>query len=160
MEFERVKLCRNRLEIELPCGFVDMPDYLAKRKFPSKFRPPVILMSKDTMVTYSFHLMDVLLSDAELMEATKGFYLNMKKNTASGRFDEIQIIEREGGKVAAFSYEAAAMDADIFGVIYVTGIEGKLLYGAFNCIQPEREKWEGIAYYSVSSIREVNKDED
>lgn len=50
MVYEKVKLFRKQMEILIPEGFKDMPDYVAKKKYPSKHRPPVILMDKNNMV--------------------------------------------------------------------------------------------------------------
>lgn len=161
MHFETVKLFRSRMEAEIPGNFVDMPDYIAKKKYPSKHRPPVILMSKDASVNYSFHLMDVPLNQEEMMEAGNGFYLNMKKLTPMGHFDELKEIAREdGSKVACFAYEAPTINEDIFGIIYVTEIGGKLLYGGFNCILKDKEIWEEAAFHTIRSIKEVEQSED
>ena len=46
MVYEKVKLFRKQMEILIPEGFKDMPDYVAKKKYPSKHRPPVILIEK------------------------------------------------------------------------------------------------------------------
>ncbi|MBO5488043.1 MAG: hypothetical protein J5988_14155 [Eubacterium sp.] len=160
MEFECVKLFRKRMEIQIPSGFVDMPDYIAKKKYPSKFRPPVILMSKDTLINYSFNLLEIPLPQDELVNATKGLYSNMKRNTPAGHFGEINVTGRENGQVAWFDYEAPTADDDIYGVIYVTGIAGKLMYGAFNCMLQEKATWEDVVIHSISSIKESGENED
>ena len=161
MYFETVKLFRSRIEVEIPCDFVDMPDYVAKKKYPSKHRPPVILMSRDTAINYSFNLMDVPLKQEDMMRAGDGFYINMKKMTPTGCFEDLQEITREDGmKVVSFSYEAPAVDEDIFGIIYLTAIRGKLLYGGFNCLLRDRQIWEDTAFHTIRSIREVEQSEN
>lgn len=35
MVYEKVKLFRKQMEILIPEGFKDMPDYVAKKKYPS-----------------------------------------------------------------------------------------------------------------------------
>ena len=49
MVYEKVKLFRKQMEILIPEGFKDMPDYVARKKYPSKHRPPVILMDKNNI---------------------------------------------------------------------------------------------------------------
>ena len=53
MVYEKVKLFRKQMEILIPEGFKDMPDYVARKKYPSKHRPPVILMDKNNMVNFT-----------------------------------------------------------------------------------------------------------
>ena len=36
MVYEKVKLFRKQMEILIPEGFKDMPDYVARKKYPSK----------------------------------------------------------------------------------------------------------------------------
>ena len=154
---KNVTLFDGRVEIRLPEGFVDMPQDIAKRKYPSKYRPPVILMSKDTLVNYGFHLVDFPLPKEQISKAIGGFLWNAKRVKPAAHFSEIQYIDKADGQVAFFSYDAAAADADIFQIIFVTDIEGKVLYGIFNCLIQERENWEEIALSSIKSIKEVGK---
>lgn len=155
--FETIKLFRGRMEIRLPEGFVDMPDYLAKRKYPSKYRPPVILMSKDTLVNYGFQLTEAPLAGKQLRDAIEGFLYQSRRIMPAAHFGEIQYTDRVDGQVAYFSYEVPAADTDIFQITYITDIEGKLLHGMFNCLSQERENWEETALSSIRSVKEVNK---
>ncbi len=154
-DFETVKLFRGRMSVALPPDFKDMPDYIAKKKYPSKFRPPVIMMNKDTTVNYLFHLMEQSLPRAELANAAKGFYSNIKRTCPKGRFDEIKMIDRADGKAAWFAYDAPAIDAELFHVAYLTDIEGKLMYGAFNCLLEDKDIWADHVLYSIASIQEA-----
>lgn len=155
--FETVRLFRGQMEIGLPEGFVDMPDYLAKKKYPSKYRPPVILMSKDALVNYGFRLTEFPLAKTQLTRAIEEFLQNSKRVMPAAHFSEIRYIDRAGGQTAYFSYDVPTADTDIFQIIYVTDIEGKLLHGIFNCLLQERENWEEIALSSIRSVKEVRK---
>lgn len=155
--FETIKLFRGRMEISLPEGFVDMPDYLAKKKYPSKYRPPVILMSRDSLVNYSFQLTEASLSRTQLPDAIEGFLYNSRKIMPTAQFSKIQYADRVNGQVAYYSYEVSAADTDIFQITYITDIDGKLLHGMFNCLLQERENWEETALSSIRSVKEVGK---
>ena len=72
MVYEKVKLFRKQMEILIPEGFKDMPDYVARKKYPSKHRPPVILMDKNNMVNFTFHLMDMALAEGQLKKGGRG----------------------------------------------------------------------------------------
>ena len=79
MVYEKVKLFRKQMEILIPEGFKDMPDYVARKKYPSKHRPPLILMDKNNMVNFTFHLMDMTLAEGQLNKAAEGFVKSMKQ---------------------------------------------------------------------------------
>ncbi len=72
-----------------------------------------------------------------------------------GRFDEINMIDRINGQAAWFSYITQVLDADLFQIAYITDIEGKLMYGVFNCLAEDKDNWFDNALYSITSIREV-----
>lgn len=156
--FETVRLFRGRMEISLPEGFVDMPDYLAKRKYPSRYRPPLILMSGDTLVNYGFQLTETPLAKVQLTEAIEGFLYSSRRIMPAARFGTVQYIDRADGQTAYYSYEVAAADTDIFQITYITDIDGKLLHGMFNCLLQEKERWERAALKSIGSIKEVSRE--
>ena len=160
MVYEKVKLFRKQMEILIPEGFKDMPDYVAKKKYPSKHRPPVILMDKNNMVYFTFHLMDMALAEGQLKKAAEGFVKSMKQVYVNAKFQELQYGERnDGGKIAWLAYETMAIDADIFNIMFITPLEGKLLYGSFNCILGMQDEWEEFAMYCIRTITKVEEEQ-
>lgn len=155
IEFRDVKMFRGRMTIALPKNFKDMPDYIAKKKYPSKFRPPIIITSEDTLVNYLFNLVERPLPKSEICNAARGLYDNVKRTQPMGKFSEIDVADRVNGKVAWFSYYTQAVDADLFQIAYLTDIDGKLMYGAFNCLTEHKAGWFDNVLYSIMSIRET-----
>lgn len=155
LEFEEIRLFRGRMSILLPENFKDMPDYLAKKKYPSKHRPSVIMTSEDTLVNYLFNLMEQPLPKSEIQNAAKGLYDSLKRTQPMGRFDKINMVDRVNGQAAWFFYYTKVLDAELFQIAYITDIHGKLMYGAFNCLAEEEDNWFENALYSIRSIREV-----
>lgn len=159
MAFEKVKLFRKQMEIFLPEGFKDMPDYIAKKKYPSKHRPPMILMNEDNCVNFTFHLMDVALAENQLEKAADGFAKSMKQVYTNAKFQELQYGKRnDGSKMAWLSYESMAIDADMFNIMFITSLDGKMLYGSFNCILEMQKDWEEIALYCIRSIKQTEEE--
>lgn len=160
MNFEPVKLFRGRMEVLLPENLKDMPDYLAKRKYPSKHRPPVILMNEDNTVNYSFHLMETPLPQSQIEKAMAGMVKGLRKAMPQAKFEEVQYEEGQEGKIAWAAYENEVMDGRLFYIVFVTSLDGKLLYGAFNCPVEMREEWEKYALYSMKSIKKTGGNEE
>lgn len=50
IRYRPVSLFEGRMEIMLPEGFREMPEEMAKWKYPSIYRPPIIMMSEDMRV--------------------------------------------------------------------------------------------------------------
>lgn len=158
-KYEKVKLFRNRMEIVLPEGFKDMPDYLAKRKYPSKHRPPVIMMDKNNIVNFTFNLTDAVLAENQIKKAAEGFAKSIKQVCRSAKIQELQYGERsDGNKIAWLPYENMAVDADIFNIMFLTPLDGKLLSGSFNCILEVQKEWEGTAMYCIRSIEQTKEE--
>ena len=51
-----------------------------------------------------------------------------------------------------------AIDADIFNIMFITPLEGKMLYGSFNCILGMQDEWEKIAMYCIRTIKKVEEE--
>ena len=153
--FESRELFRRRMKISLPNHFTDMPDYLAKKKYPSKYRPPLIMMDEDTTVNYLFNLLETCLPKTEIGKATDGLYKNLKRVYPNGRFDKVNFIDRQNGIVAWFSYETKVTDDELFQIAYVTDIDGKVMNGAFNCQLGNKDFWFDKVLYSIRSIEDL-----
>lgn len=154
MNLEQIRLFRGRMAVSLPEGFRDMPDYLARKKYPSKYRPPVILMDAQNLVNVTFHLMEQPLPETQLEKAMKALVRNLKQTFPQANFDEITYADRKGGRVAWIPYAGMAMDADIFYIVFLTPLNGKVLYGSFNCPLEMRGQWEDVAVNIIGSIVE------
>ena len=51
-----------------------------------------------------------------------------------------------------------ALDADIFNIMFITPLEGTLLYGSFKCILGMQDEWEEIAMYCIRTVSYTNLD--
>ena len=51
-----------------------------------------------------------------------------------------------------------AIDADMFNIMFITSLDGKMLYGSFNCILEMQKDWEEIAMYCIRSIKQTEED--
>ena len=158
VNYEQIKLFRGRMKILLPENLKDMPDYLAKKKYPSKHRPPVILMNEDNTVNYSFHLMENPLPENQLEKAMGGMIKGLKKAMPQAEFEKTSYVEENGKKIAWTAYENEVLDGRLFFIVFMTPVDGKVLYGAFNCPAKMREEWEEHALYSIKSITEAGGD--
>ena len=89
--------------------------------------------------------MDMTLAEGQLKKAAEGFVKSMKQVYVNAKFQELQYGERnDGGKIAWLVYETMAIDADIFNIMFITSLEGKLLYGSFNCILGMQDEWKKL----------------
>ncbi len=152
VRYELVSLFEGRMEIMLPEGFREMPEEMAKWKYPSIYRPPIIMMSGDTRVNCYFCLMDVPLPAEETVRAAEGLRTNIKRNQTVEWTGEV--VEKPDGKAAWFTYENRTLDENAWNMVFVTGIGGKLVYGGFNCPRGEEQEWAGRAEYSISTIQD------
>lgn len=156
IRYRPVSLFEGRMEIMLPEGFREMPEEMAKWKYPSIYRPPIIMMSEDMRVNCYFNLMDVPLPVEETARAAEGMRVNIKRNQTVEWVGEL--VEEPDGQAAWFAYENRTLDENVWNMVFVTNIGGKLVYGGFNCPKGEEQVWAGRAEYSISTIQDKTEE--
>lgn len=158
--FEKIKLFRNQMEVLLPIGFCEMPDYIARKKYPSKYRPPVILMDKDNLVNFTFNLTQTPLVESQFQKAAEGFEKTFRQTYPNAKFQELWHMKGKGEQLAILPYESMAMDVDLFNIAFFTSVKNKVLCGSFNCILDMKGSWEETAIHCISSIQEIKEEKD
>lgn len=152
IHFHAIKILEEKAEVMLPDTFVDMPINLAKLKYMSEQRPQIIKTSLDTTVNFTFSLYDIQFSEKDIDSIIHQFKELIQKVNPAYVFDEI-IVEQER-QVGWFDFKSYGIDEQIYNIVYVKPIEGRLLHGVFNCMYRDSAEWRDTALQVIYSIRD------
>ena len=154
VEFTSENLFDEQVEIVLPTSFIDMPQAVAKVKYPSEYRPPIIKTSLDGTANFTFNLFDILIEGSDgLEEVAAHFQLVLKQVNPILKIYNYNEMICEGQSYRLFSYKSYGLDMQMYNLMCVTPIRDKVLQGCFSCPYEEHELWEQIAQQIFLSIR-------
>lgn len=153
--FERVALFEDQMSIILPKSFQDMPEHMAKMKYPSEQRPQVIKTNADGSINFTFSIFDAEIKPEQIKAAKDGFQMIIKQMQPSNVFFEDMDEELGTTMLGWFDFKGFALDAQIYNLMYVSSIGGKILHGIFNCIYEDSEMWKPIACQVMRSVEDL-----
>lgn len=154
IEFKLVHLFENTLDIMLPSSFIDMPMAVAKVKYPSEQRPQIIKTSLSGRENFTFNLYNTPIEDPKrIREVSEQFQAVLKQINQSVRISEITAPEKNKA-LLMFSYKSVGIDAQIYNLVCMTSLKGKLLQETFSCLYDFHEQWKTIATEVFLSTKE------
>ena len=87
IEFRDTPLFQEKMSILLPASFVDMPQKIARLKYPSE-RPQIIKTDLLGSTNFAFNLFDKAIQPAQMKSAADGMKLILKKVNPANVFYE------------------------------------------------------------------------
>lgn len=156
IHFKEAVLFDGRMRIMLPDTFVDMPSSIVKVKYPSEQRPQIIKTSLDTTVNFTFSLFSQEFEEKHIKSAIEQFREIIRKVNPAFLFYDL-IIEEEK-KLGWFDFKSYGLDEQIYNIMYVTPVEGKMLHGIFNCMYRDVMEWKTAVRQIMMSIVDCTKE--
>lgn len=158
VEFEPCKLFKDKMQILLPKTFVDMPEKIAKIKYPSQQRPQIIKTDLLGSTNFSFSLFNQKVKKEELHEVAKTFEIIIKKTNPANVFYEKNTENIGNLRLSWFDFKGYAIDCQIYYIYYVTSIGGNLLHGIFSCVTTDVEAYKEVAFLVIKSIQDLSEE--
>jgi len=131
----------DAFSIMLPVSMKEMPEIYAKIKYPSEFRPQVILTTQDLSVNMGFTLYpeELWADNDNMMELIRYIQSAIKRSDPSCRmYPCVNLKEVQGGY---FAFRSHAMDSDLYNVMMIAAVGENLVQGSFNCYYRDYQKW-------------------
>ena len=158
MVIQQSKLVRKsvlggELSILLPDYFNLMAKELVEIKYPSGNRPTEIYSDEQGGVSIGFsHTQNQMELEQlpELMPAFIEQFSNMYPTIKWGKTETKKI---NGLNCVVLEFETPAIDTEIYNLMGVTVLDGRMLIFTFNCIVPVRSEWEEKANQIINSIK-------
>jgi hypothetical protein len=150
--FVLVSLFEGKTIMRLPETFIEMPEEIAKIKYPMEQRPQIILTSPDTSVNFAFNYFDQIMLEQDVEKATAAFHKVIKRVHPSARVYPYQIKPLGETKIGWFDFKTAGIDEPAYTVMAVTPVASKMLHIIFNCPARVSREWRPVAVQALFSI--------
>ena len=141
----------------LPEGFVDMLPEMARIKYPSEQRPREIRMNGDGTVNFTFSLFEAELEEQQIEDALGQFKSVIRKVNPAFVFYDLAVEKDKA--LGWFDFKSYGFDEQIYNVMYITPIEGKLMHGIFNCLYRDILEWKEPVHQIMMSVTDLTQRE-
>lgn len=158
VDFERKTLFQEKLSIILPVSFVDLPADMAKVKYTSQQRPQIIKTSLDTTVNLGLSMTDIKIYEEQIKTLKNQAQEALKRLNPAFVFYESKV-ETKNVPLGWFEFKSYGLDTDVYNLMFVSRIEGKMLHGIFNCDYDDALEWREAARQMMYSVTDLSKEE-
>ncbi|MDR2088486.1 MAG: hypothetical protein LBP73_03920 [Clostridiales Family XIII bacterium] len=155
LHFERVGLYEDLFSVMLPKSYTDMPEALAKLKYPAENRPAVIKTNDDTTVNFAFAYYAQAFSEDRVESAVKAFLSGMRRANPGAKFFETRFLKTEKQvRFGYFDFMTTAFDADMYQLFAFVPVRGSFLHGIFNAPAELMRTWNPVVLQVMRSIED------
>jgi hypothetical protein len=144
--FERVSLFDGKLRIYLPEDFSEMPEEIARIKYPSSDRPKIIVSDERGAATFTFGIVESPLDKASLSSLVFEMRTMLHSLNPSWIFFEKEEGEDPKPNAESFSYKSTAADGTVYNLMFFAPADEKTMMGTFSCPYGEHEAWESVLH--------------
>ena len=158
-KFANAKLFDKQMEIMLPESFGIMPDSYVEIKYPSQFRPQIILTKADLSVNLGFTLFAQKASEEELEGLAIQMKNIIKRTNPAIQFYSQEITNTTNCKKVWFDFRTQALDEAIYNIQFLTIVNSYIMQGVFNCLYRNVDEWYEMIKQIIESITIIKKAE-
>lgn len=155
IHFKETHVLSDKVSVMLPEGLTDMPLGMAKIKYPSEQRPQVIKTSDDGTVNFTFSLYDTEFNERQIEDALGQFKAVIRKVNPAFIFYDF-VVESDKA-LGWFDFKSYGLDEQIYNVMYILPVEGKLMHGIFNCLYRDILEWKEAVHQIMMSVTDLTQ---
>lgn len=159
VKFERIELFEHKLSFMIPDTFVDLPPNLAKAKYSSEQRPQIIKTSLNTTVNIGFSILPVDISAEQIKNLVVQAKKALKRLNPALVFYESKV-EMKSMPLGWFEFKSYGLDSNVYNLMFITRIDGKMVHGIFNCKFEDAIEWREAARQIAYSVRDTTKENE
>ncbi len=153
IELEKRALLSDRLEILIPKEFVEMPEEMAKLKYPSEYRPPLIFTgAEEESTNILINHTNNIFSDEQIAEDFEYLKESLMKIYPSATLYSEGVEKIKGKNVGKIEILTPAIDTNIYNLICFLELDGQLLMCSFNTTEDQMKDWKPIGNEIMKSI--------
>lgn len=166
---ERLEFCEQviispQVKMMFPKTFADLPQPLAKRMYPSEFRPEIIKTNPSLTLNFAFTLFKNRIEMDEVATCAR-FYLDTMKRVYPGNQylenSECFMDEEQTRVLGWYTFSNPALEGWIYNLHAFMQIEGRLLFSLFHANESNRfEAWKPFVFQMLSSVTSARGKEE
>ena len=147
----------EEFRVFLPDTMKQMPKEFARVKYPSEFRPHIILTTLDFSVNMGFSVFPNGVPCDDLPQMALRMRAAIHRSSPDCQLFPCEDLQKIPG--TWFAFRSHAMDTDVYNMILVTTIDGKLVQGSFNCYYKDYQKWKEFVLMMWETISPLTEEE-
>ncbi len=153
IEFRQIDLFDGEMSLMIPDEFIEMPVKFQKVKYPSEYRPQIIMTSLDlsTNLGWTMYLQNAEKRDVKVI--TESIKNTIKRAYPDYRFFKSGDHREEECPYCWFDFRSYAFDDAVYNIQFIMLIEKKILQGSFNCPYSKAEDWRKVMIQIMKSIK-------
>jgi len=152
-EFKEMGFFDDTLKIQIPTNFIDMPDEVARLKYPFSARPQIIKTDDTGSLNIILNLVPKNIKDQEIPAVKEGIKELFKRLNPSYLFLEEGVETIEEKTVGFFEFKSPTFDDPLFNLMFFVELNHNVIMGVFNCPYSRHIAWRPIARQIMQSMR-------
>lgn len=155
IRFQWFSLFDDEFRMLLPENFVELPEHIARVRYISIYRPPIILSCPSYDENFGFHLIEDEQSDLDRL-------IRLMQDTVLCHTPET-IVYGNGTVASAgmegrwFEYKNFTVDEETYNIQFLIRSGSYLLVGTFNCRMCFYDQWKPLVLKSLEQIERTGK---
>lgn len=155
--FHRAIVFEEQMSVMLPRSFAPLTEELKKIKYPNEGRPELVMSSADCSVNFAFSLTDLPMRPEEAGQIIGQCRSVIQTLHPANLFYDLRTETREEGTLAWFDHKSYALDGQLYNLLFVLPVGGRLMQGVFNCGFDLAGEWKEPALAVMRSIEDLTK---
>lgn len=152
IEFKEINLFDNTVKMLIPESFIEMPFALQQVKYPSAYRPQIIMTNMDLSVNMGLTMFADKADQKKVREIAESIQNIIKKMYPDYRFFKSEYKSNEKNPYSWFDFRSYAFDDAVYNIHFVKLIGSHILQGCFNCPYAKAEDWKRAMLQMLNSL--------
>ena len=149
---DRIRVGNSKVTFIAPEGFQPLSKELIATKWPTNQAPAYAVGTSSGSTSVAYDLKPRHVPQEALSEAQKAFTEVFERVIPGLEWRKNEIIEHSGQKWLLMEMTSNAVDTDIYNIMMLTGIDGKMLVFNFNSTREDFPRYEEELRKSLNSI--------
>jgi hypothetical protein len=151
--FKTLSLLQGQVQLEIPSPVNPMGEEMFRLKYPAENQQSTIAYSnEDGTVSLLISPRQDKATQADLPKYQQMLYESFGRNPSID-FKKSEIRKINGRDFIVLEMVTPAVDTEVYNLMFVTSLEGRLLMGTFNCTVGKLRDWQPLAEQTVSSVK-------
>lgn len=145
-------LLAGKVQILIPTDFQRMSQEVLIQKYPSNNRPAIVFTDVTGTINLAVNHTTNRISLEQLPQALPVFANQFENLYPSIQWYRKEVTTLNERRFVVMEFITPAVDGEIYNLMFITELEGRLLMFNFNCTRENEGKWKTIAYQMMNSV--------